>query len=78
MSPDRIDIAVRQYWEGTIELDELESLLLSAPQTMLVEHFTDILNRVESAMNFALTPTFGYEEVTDPGESQLGSIGGGE
>jgi hypothetical protein len=61
---DEVDIIIRQYYENSTG-NSLESMLMSAhiDKRTIVDHFSDIVNRVPDAMRFALTPTVGYESI---------------
>ena len=56
-----IDIAVRKYYEG--KLEDLGEELSKFPAEDLAEYIDNLLNRVSDAMRFALTATYGYEDV---------------
>lgn len=60
-SMDDIDIVIRKYYEG--KLDDLYNSLSQFPSSELADKLEDILNRVPEAMRFALTYTYGYEDV---------------
>lgn len=60
-SMDDIDIAIRRYYEG--RLDDLGDALSQFPSTELADKLDNLLNRVPEAMRFALTSTYGYEDV---------------
>mgnify|MGYP003288231816 CR=1 FL=1 len=58
---DDVDIVIRKYYEG--KLDDLGDALSQFPSTELADKLDNLLNRVPEAMNFALTYTYGYEDV---------------
>lgn len=56
-----IDIVIRKYYNGHI--DDLREELSQFTSAELADKLDDILNRVPEAMRFALTSTYGYEDV---------------
>lgn len=63
MGPDSIDKLVRRWYEGRITEEQLTEQLMGIEKYKLVDHLTDLFKRVPEATRFALTATYGYEDV---------------